>query len=91
MVKRGAMKKDMSYFESIEQAEQIKEAEAKIFEAQQKVHKELEKQLEKLQIDLKKLNDLTEQDKKKIKGNLNLEKIFKSVDEIPAYIRKKVG
>ena len=91
MVKRGAMKKDMSYFESIEQAEEIKEAEAKIFEAQQKVHKELEKQLEKLQIDLKKLNDLTEQDKKKIKGNLNLEKIFKTVDEIPAYIRKKVG
>ena len=91
MVKRGAMKKDMSYFESIEQAEQIKEAEAKIFEAQQKVHKELEKQLEKLQIDLKKLNDLTEQDKKKIKRGLNLEKIFKGVDEIPEYIRKKVG
>ena len=37
MVKRGAMKKDHSYFESIEQAEQIKEAEAKNFETQTKL------------------------------------------------------
>ena len=48
------MRKDYDYFESIEQAEQIKEAEAKIFEAQLKAQKEIEKQLEKLQIDIKK-------------------------------------
>ena len=39
IVKRGAMKKDHSYFESIEQAEQIKEAEEKILQTQIKAQK----------------------------------------------------
>ena len=85
------MRKDYDYFESIEQAEQIKEAEAKIFEAQLKAQKEIEKQLEKLQIDIKKMTELTEKDKEKLKGKLDLQKIFKTVDQIPDYIRKKVG
>ena len=85
------MRKDYDYFESIEQAEQIKEAEAKIFEAQLKAQKEIEKQLEKLQIDIKKMTELTEKDKEKLKGKLDLQKIFKTVDQIPEYIRKKVG
>ena len=91
VIKRGAMRKDYDYFESIEQAEQIKEAEAKIFEAQLKAQKEIEKQLEKLQIDIKKMTELTEKDKEKLKGKLDLQKIFKTVDQIPDYIRKKVG
>ena len=41
------MKKDHSYFESIEQAEQIKEAEEKILQTQIKAQIELQKQLDK--------------------------------------------
>ena len=85
------MRKDYDYFESIEQAEQMKEAEAKIFEAQLKAQKEIEKQLQKLQIDIKRMTELTEKDKEKLKGKLDLQKIFKTVDQIPEYIRKKVG
>ena len=33
----------------------------------------------------------TEKDKEKLKGKLDLQKIFKTVDQIPDYIRKKVG
>ena len=55
MVKRGAMKKDHSYFESIEQAEQIKEAEQKILETQTRAMEALQKQLEKLDYDMKQI------------------------------------
>ena len=43
LVKRGAMKKDHSYFESIEQAEQIKEAEEKLLQAQMKAQDRITK------------------------------------------------
>ena len=66
MVKRGAMKKDHSYFESIEQAEQIKEAEAKNFETQTKAIEALQKQLEKLDYDMKQIQKLTEKERASI-------------------------
>ena len=59
IVKRGAMKKDHSYFESIEQAEQIKEAEEKILQTQIKAQEELQKQLDKLNLDMKRLQELS--------------------------------
>ena len=37
------------------------------------------------------MTELTEKDKEKLKGKLDLQKIFKTVDQIPDYIRKKVG
>ena len=63
MVKRGAMKKDHSYFESIEQAEQIKEAEQKILETQTRAMQALQKQLEKLDYDMKQIQKLTEKER----------------------------
>ncbi len=91
MVKRGAMKKDHSYFESIEQAEQIKEAEQKILETQTKAMEALQKQLEKLDYDMKQIQKLTEKERAVLKEKLGMEKLFKSIDNIPNFIRKKVG
>ena len=61
------MKKDHSYFESIEQAEQIKEAEEKILETQIKAQIELQKQLDKMQLDMKRLQELSEKEKLELK------------------------
>ena len=91
MVKRGAMKKDHSYFESIEQAEQIKEAEQKILETQTRAMEALQKQLEKLDYDMKQIQKLTEKERAILKEKLGMEKLFKSIDNIPNFIRKKVG
>ena len=91
MVKRGAMKKDHSYFESIEQAEQIKEAEQKILETQTRAMQALQKQLEKLDYDMKQIQKLTEKERAVLKEKLGMEKLFKSIDSIPNFIRKKVG
>ena len=91
MVKRGAMKKDHSYFESIEQAEQIKEAEQKILETQTRAMEALQKQLEKLDYDMKQIQKLTEKERALLKEKLGMEKLFKSIDNIPNFIRKKVG
>ena len=91
MVKRGAMKKDHSYFESIEQAEQIKEAEQKILETQTRAMEALRKQLEKLDYDMKQIQKLTEKERAVLKEKLGMEKLFKSIDSIPNFIRKKVG
>ena len=91
MVKRGAMKKDHSYFESIEQAEQIKEAEQKILETQTRAMEALQKQLEKLDYDMKQIQKLTEKERAVLKEKLGMEKLFKSIDSIPNFIRKKVG
>ena len=91
LVKRGAMRKDYSYFESIEQAEQIREAEEKILKTQIKVQEELQKQLEKMQVDIAKLTELGEKEKAKIRDNLKIKKLYKSLDNIPNYIKKKVG
>ena len=91
LVKRGAMKRDRSYFESIEQAEQIREAEEKIIETQIKVQKELQKQMDKLNLDMKKLAELGEKEKAKIRDNLKIKGLYKSLEDIPNYIKKKVG
>jgi len=91
MVKRGAMKKDHSYFESIEQAEQIKEAEQKILETQTRAMEALQKQLEKLDYDMKQIQKLTEKERAVLKEKLGMEKLFKTIDNIPNFIRKKVG
>ena len=91
LVKRGAMKRDRSYFESIEQAEQIREAEEKILQTQIKVQEELQKQLEKMQIDIKKLTELGEKEKAKIRDNLKIKNLYKSLEDIPNFIKKKVG
>ena len=91
LVKRGAMKKDYSYFESIEQAEQIREAEEKILETQIKVQAELQKQMDKLNLDMKKLAELGEKEKAKIRDNLKIKNLYKSLEDIPSFIKKKVG
>ena len=81
------MKKDNSYFESIEQAELIKETAA----IQAQIQKEIEIKLEKLNLDLEKLTSLGEKEKQKIREKLKVPSLYKKLDNIPAYIRKKVG
>ena len=85
------MRKDHSYFESIEQAEQIKEAEEKILEAQIKAQIELQKQLDKMQLDMKRLQELSEKEKLELKKKFLSKELFKGLEEIPNFIRKKVG
>jgi hypothetical protein len=91
LVKRGAMRKDHSYFESIEQAEQIKEAEEKVLQAQIKAQIELQKQLDKLNLDMKRLQELSEKEKLELKKKFLSKELFKGLEEIPTIIRKKVG
>ena len=91
LVKRGAMKKDHNYFESITQAEEIKEAEHKIFETQRKAQEQLQKTLDKLNYDIKQIEKLTEKERAVLKDKLGMKKIFSTLEEIPAYIRKKTG
>ena len=49
IMRRGAMKKDYSYFESIEQAEKIQEAQEKVLRTQLKVQEEIQKELARMQ------------------------------------------
>ena len=85
------MKKDHSYFESIEQAEQIKAAEDKLLQAQMKAQLELQKQLDKLDLDMKRLKELSEKEKLDLKKKFISKELFKGLEEIPTVIRKKVG
>jgi len=92
LVKRGAMKKDYNYFESISQAEQIREAEEQILKTQMKAQEALQKQLEKIQKDMNEISKMTEKERTALKEKLGFEKLFKKInDEIPEYIKKKVG
>ena len=40
---------------------------------------------------LKKLKNLTEKERAVLRDKLNMKKIFSTLEEIPAYIRKKTG
>jgi hypothetical protein len=92
LVRRGAMKKDYDYFQSISQAEEIKEAEEQILKTQIKAQEALQKQLEKIEMDMKNLQKMSEKEKEVLKTKLGFEKLFKKLDEsIPDYIKKKVG
>ena len=70
---------------------QIKEAEQKILETQTRAMQALQKQLEKLDYDMKQIQKLTEKERAVLKEKLGMEKLFKSIDSIPNFIRKKVG
>ena len=85
------MKKDHNYFESITQAEEIKEAEQKILETQRKAEAQLQKTLDKLNYDMKQIKKLTEKERAVLRDKLGMKKIFSTLEEIPAYIRKKTG
>ena len=87
LVKRGAMKVNSNYFESIEQTEQIKAA----LEIQYKAQEALQKQMMELDISMQKLKELSKKEKDTLKEKLNLTKLYKDLEEIPAFIRKKVG
>ena len=91
LVKRGAMKKDHNYFESITQAEEIKEAEQKILETQRKAEAQLQKTLDKLNYYIEQIKKLSEKERAVLRDKLNMKKIFSTLEEIPAYIRKKTG
>ena len=88
LIKRGAMKRDLSYFESIEQSEKINEAQETIYAAQIKAQEELDKLLRTLD---KNLADLTNKEKEKLIEKTQRTKLFKDLEQIPEYIRKKVG
>ena len=85
------MKKDHNYFESITQAEEIKEAEQKILETQRKAEAQLQKTLDKLNYDMEQIKKLSEKERAVLRDKLNMKKIFSTLEEIPAYIRKKTG
>ena len=85
------MKKDHNYFESITQAEEIKEAEQKILETQRKAEAQLQKTLDKLNYDMEQIKKLSEKERALLRDKLNMKKIFSTLEEIPAYIRKKTG
>ena len=86
IVKRGAMKKDHSYFESIEQSEKIKEA----MDKQVRLQMEINKAIAKIQDDTKRIA-LTQKDIEKIRESTRVKKLFRDLQEIPEFIRKKVG
>ena len=89
IVKRGAMKKDYSYFESIEQAEKINEAQEAVLRTQLKVQEEIQKELNRMnkkiiaELSLHELDQMVEKLKKK--------NLYKDLQNIPENIRKKVG
>ena len=85
------MKKDHNYFESITQAEEIKEAEQKILETQRKAEAQLQKTLDKLNYDMEQIKKLSEKEKLVLRDKLNMKKIFSTLEEIPTNIRKKTG
>ena len=49
------------------------------------------KEIEKMQIDIQKLTELGEKEKAKIRDNLKIKNLYKSLDDIPNFIKKKVG
>ncbi len=88
LIKRGAMKRDHSYFESIEQSEKINEAQETIYAAQMKAQEELDKLLRSMD---KNLADITNKEKELLVEKMQKTKLFKEIGKIPEYIRKKVG
>ena len=44
-----------------------------------------------LDISMQKLKELSKKEKDTLKEKLNLTKLYKDLEEIPAFIRKKVG
>ena len=91
IMKRGAMKRDHSYFESIEQAEKINEAQETLQKAQMKAQEELDKHIEKLKHMNKTLADISEKDKMELVNKLQATRLFRDLEKIPEWIRKKVG
>ena len=87
LVKRGAMKVNYDYHESIEQSEQIKQA----LELQYKAQEALQKQMRELDISMQKLKELSKKEKMTLKEKLNLTELYKDLEEIPEFIKKKVG
>ena len=88
LIKRGAMKRDLSYFESIEQSEKINEAQETIYAAQMKAQEELDKLLRTMN---KNLADISNKEKELLVEKMQKTKLFKEIGKIPEYIRKKVG
>ena len=88
LIKRGAMKRDLSYFESIEQSEKINEAQETIYAAQIKAQEELDKLLRTMN---KNLADISNKEKELLVEKMQKTKLFKEIGKIPEYIRKKVG
>ena len=70
---------------------EIKEAEQKILETQRKAEAQLQKTLDKLNYDMEQIKKLSEKERAVLKDKLNMKKIFSTLEEIPAYIRKKTG
>jgi len=89
IVKRGAMKRDYSYFESIEQAEKIKEAQETVLKTQLKVQEEIQKELMRMQ--KKMIAELSMKELEEMVQRLGKKNLYKEVEKIPEYIRKKVG
>ena len=85
------MKRDHSYFESIEQAEKINEAQETLQKAQMKAQEELDKHIEKLKHMNKTLADISEKDKMELVNKLQATRLFRDLEKIPEWIRKKVG
>lgn len=92
LVRRGSMKKNYEYFQSISQAEEIRSAEDNITKTQVQVYKALKDELKKIKINMNDMNYMTTKQKKELKNKLNFENIYKKLDDsIPDYIKKKVG
>ena len=89
IVKRGAMRRDHSYFESIEQAEKIKEAQETVLKTQLKVQEEIQKEL--LRMQKKMIAELSMKELEGMVERLGKKNLYKEVEKIPEYIRKKVG
>ena len=81
------MKVNYDYHESIEQSEQIKQA----LELQYKAQEALQKQMRELDISMQKLKELSKKEKMTLKEKLNLTELYKDLEEIPEFIKKKVG
>ena len=83
------MRRDHSYFESIEQAEKIKEAQETVLKTQLKVQEEIQKELMRMQ--KKMIADLSMKELEGMVERLGKKNLYKEVEKIPEYIRKKVG
>ena len=81
------MKVNYDYHESIEQSEQIKQA----LELQYKAQEALQKQMRELDISMQKLKELSKKEKMTLKEKLNLTELYKDLEEIPEFIKKKVA
>ena len=89
IMRRGAMKKDYSYFESIEQAEKIQEAQEKVLRTQLKVQEEIQKELARMQKKI--IADLSMKELEQMVERLGKKNLYKDIENIPEYIRKKVS